>query len=189
MSTITGATGQEPAPTTGPDTGSDSTDKATTPAPSAGAKPGTEDQGEADDGDLSPDDLRAALTKARKEAARYRTERNELRPLAEKARQVEEANKTELEKAQEKLAALEAEATEAKQSALRSRVASAKGVPESLLSGTTEEELTAAADALLEFAGTAKEQSKSKGAPYVPSVGRSSGGDDRDSMARQILGL
>lgn len=194
MSTTSGASGQEPAPTTGPDNtdGTGSTEQAKTPTPGTGEPDGSAgggDRDSADDGDLSPEDLRAELSKVRREAAKYRTERNELRPLAEKARQAEEANKTELEKAQEKLAALEAENSEVKLTALRSRVASDKGVPAALLSGSTEEELTASADALLEFAGAKKEQTKAKGAPYVPSVGRGSGGDDRDALARQVLGL
>ena len=40
---------------------------------------------------------------------RYRTENKELRPIAERAKEAEEAGKSELQKAQERIAALEAE--------------------------------------------------------------------------------
>ncbi len=43
---------------------------------------------------------------------RYRTENKELRPLAERAKEAEEAGKSELQKAQERIAALEAEKQE-----------------------------------------------------------------------------
>ncbi|GAB3946767.1 hypothetical protein [Corynebacterium tapiri] len=57
--------------------------------------------------EMSREDLEKALAKARKEAARYRTERNDLRGDAEKYREAKEAEKSELEKAQEANARLQ----------------------------------------------------------------------------------
>lgn len=58
--------------------------------------------------DLSPEKLQQELRKAREEAARYRVERNELRGAAEKWNEHEEAQKSELQRAQEAAAELEA---------------------------------------------------------------------------------
>lgn len=70
-------------------------------------------------GEMSVEEYKAALAQARREAAKYRTERNELKPLAAKAKEIEEAGKSELEKAQERIAALEAEKRTSEQAALR----------------------------------------------------------------------
>lgn len=75
---------------------------------------------------------------------------------ADKAKQfddITEAQKTELEKANERAATAEARAAEVEARAVRAEVAAAKGVPASLLTGSTQEELEASADALLAFRG------------------------------------
>lgn len=75
---------------------------------------------------------------------------------AEKAKrldELEEASKTELEKAQARAEAAEKAFAEATATALRATVAADKGVPAALLTGSTQEELEAAADALLAFKG------------------------------------
>ena len=66
---------------------------------------------------------------------------------------LEEASKSELEKAVARAEAAEKAAAEAASKVLRADVAAAKGVPANLLSGTTQDELEAAADALLAFKG------------------------------------
>lgn len=65
----------------------------------------------------------------------------------------EEANKSELQKAADRATAAEAKVAEMQARALRAEVAAAKGIPAALLSGTTQDELEASADALLEFRG------------------------------------
>lgn len=65
----------------------------------------------------------------------------------------EEAQKTELQKAADRAAAAEARAAEVEARAMRAEIASEKGVPASLLSGSTKEELEASADALIAFRG------------------------------------
>lgn len=75
---------------------------------------------------------------------------------ADKAKQFDElteAQKTELQKAIDKAEAAEKRAAELEAKSVRSDVAAAKGVPANLLSGTTQEELEASADALLAFRG------------------------------------
>lgn len=75
---------------------------------------------------------------------------------AEKARQfdtLEEAKKTELQKAQEALTAAEKRAADAEAARLRSDIARTKGVPVELLTAADEDTLNAQVDALLNFRG------------------------------------
>lgn len=100
-----------------------------------------------------PDWARAALKKANAEAASYRTKVRELEPLAKKARDLEDASKTETEKAAERLTAAERRAQEAELRALRLEVAAEKGLTPAQarrLVGTSKEELEADADELLD---------------------------------------
>lgn len=92
---------------------------------------------------------------------------DDIKAKAEQYDALEEQNKTELQKALDRAAAAEALAAEAAKVSLRSEVAAAKNVPASLLSGSTKEELDAAADALLAFRG---EQAPGPKAPFVPAV-------------------
>lgn len=102
----------------------------------------------------------------------------ELEPVAAKAVELEEASKSELQKAQERAEAAERALAEATATAARAEVAAAKGVPVALLSGDTREALEASADALLAF----RDETARKG-NYAPSEGRTSnidkGGDTR----------
>lgn len=84
---------------------------------------------------------------------------------AQRLAEIEEAQKTEVQKAQERLEAAEKRAAELELKATRAEVANVKGVPAALLSGSTQEELEASADALLAFRG---EQAKG---PIVPGQG------------------
>lgn len=78
----------------------------------------------------------------------------EARAAAEKRlKEFEDRDKTEAEKTAERLAAAEKRATELEGKALRAEVAAAKGVPVSLLNGSTQAELEASADALIAFRG------------------------------------
>jgi len=109
----------------------------------------------------SPDDpgddiekMRAALHKANEEAKKHRLKAKELEPLAEKAKELEDAQKTEQERLTEKLTASEKRAVEAELKAARLEVAAEKGLPQSsvkFLTGTTVEELAQSADELLEL--------------------------------------
>lgn len=81
---------------------------------------------------------------------------DDLKAKAAKFDEVEQASKTELQKAQEAAQAAERRAVKAEGAALRTQVAASKGVPAGALSGSTKEELEAAADALLAWRGEKK---------------------------------
>lgn len=72
---------------------------------------------------------------------------------AQRLEEIEESNKTELQKANDRAAAAEKVAAQAVSDSLRLKVANAKGIPEDLLSGSTQEELEASADKLIAFRG------------------------------------
>lgn len=80
----------------------------------------------------------------------------ELKEKAAKYDELEEANKTELQKAQEKAAELENKLKSMEQAQsireMRNKVAQEKGVPVELLEGETEEACQAQADRILKFA-------------------------------------
>lgn len=98
-----------------------------------------------DNGDLG-DGGKAAIVAERE--ARKAAER-QLRDVQKALKEYEDRDKSELQKALERAEAAEKAAAEASYSALRSKVAAAKGVPASSLTGTTEDELIASADELI----------------------------------------
>lgn len=153
--------------------------KSAAEAPTAGP----DDAGDGAVKELTLDEAKAEIARVRKEAARYRTERNELKPLAEQAQAAEDAKKSELEKAQERIAALEAEKREAEQSAARAAVAATTGVPAEFIHGDTEEQMQEYAQRLAEAMG------KKPTLPHVAAVGRSGEvPNDRDAFARGFFG-
>ena len=81
---------------------------------------------------------------------------NDLKAKAEKYDEVEAASKSELEKAQERIAELERTAATAQRAALVTRIASEEGVIPEVLTGETEEEMRAAAKRVLEWASQGK---------------------------------
>ncbi|MFG3476469.1 hypothetical protein ACGF3K_14555 [Streptomyces sp. NPDC047980] len=99
----------------------------------------------------------AAERKARAAAEKAVTATQKERDrLAARLQELEDRDKTEAQKLAEAKAAAESEAATARQELLRYRVAAAKKLPASLaarLQGSTEEEMAADADALLEVLG------------------------------------
>ncbi len=85
------------------------------------------------------------------EARKWEDRAKANKEAADELAKIKEAQKTEAEKAADRLAAAEKRASEAELKALRADVAQTKGVPASLLSGSTQQELEAAADALIAF--------------------------------------
>lgn len=131
---------------------------------------------------------REYVKKLRDEAAKYRTKAKELEPLAQKMRELQESKKTDLEKAQDRIKQLEEEAKASKTAALRAQVAAKTGVPEELLpAGGDEETLTRAAKSLVEWAE--KQKPEVKKLPGSRAAGSSAQANDRDAIARQILGI
>lgn len=113
------------------------------------------------------------LNKKNNEAANLRKRLKELEPLAAKAKELEDASKTESERLSERATSAEAKASKAEAEAMRLRVALSKGLTLSQvkrLQGTTEEELEADADEYLEELGAKKEDPP----PRVPGKPRES---------------
>lgn len=91
------------------------------------------------------------IARERKKFADY----DDLKVKADKLAEIEAANQTEAEKAAARAEVAEKRAAEFEIKAIRAEVAAAKNVPIDLLSGSTKDELEAAADALIQFKGTA----------------------------------
>lgn len=123
-----------------------------TPAQEAETAP-VETQGEAEAPEAEADAKQfdeSYVKKLRAEAAKYRTEAQEAKA---KAQEYEDAQKSELEKAQDKLQQIETAKADAEAKLLRYEVATEKGIQGNLmdlLTGSTKEELEAKADLILE---------------------------------------
>lgn len=97
--------------------------------------------------------IQARIARERSKFADY----DELKAKADKLTEIEAASLTEAEKTAQKLADAERRAAELEVKATRAEVAAAKGIPAELLSGTTQAELEASADALIAFRGEQKQ--------------------------------
>jgi len=95
-----------------------------------------------------PEWARASLTKANQEAAKYRTQLNELKPKADQFAALEEASKSEAQRLAEATEAAKRDAQVARDEAVRYKVAATYSIPADhfeLLGSGTEEEITARA--------------------------------------------
>jgi DNA repair exonuclease SbcCD ATPase subunit len=101
---------------------------------------------------------KAIQARIARERAKIPTDYDDLKTKAAKFAEWEEAQKTEAQKAQERLDAAEKRASELELKVTRAEVAAAKGVPANLLTGSTQEELEASADALIAFKGEPQPQ-------------------------------
>lgn len=152
--------------------------------------PQPQGDGNADDSqDMSLDDYKSALASARKEAAKYRVKAKELQPLADKAREDEQAKKTELEKAQELIEQLQAEKLANQRDAIRAQLAAKFSVPAEVIVGDDEESMTSSAQKIADFVDSKLKEAGTPRLPIVKSPGRESDGQDRDAIARQVLGI
>lgn len=93
--------------------------------------------------------IQARIARERGKFADY----DELKAAAGRLQELEDVGKTAEQKANEETEQLRRENAELKAGQLRSTVAAAKGVPAELLSGSTQAELEASADALIQFRG------------------------------------
>lgn len=94
-----------------------------------------------------------------------------LKEKASKFDEAEQASKSEIERAQERIKELEAKASTAERSALQQRIAAEEGVIPEVLHGSTEEEMRAAAQRIKEWRDNGK-----KSAPDPKSLKSGSGG-------------
>lgn len=100
---------------------------------------------------------------------------------AKRLAEIEEAQKTEAQKAQDALAKAQQELADERAARLRAEVAASKGIPANLLSGSTQEELEKSADDLLAFKGDAPEPSPfPKADPSQGARGSALGGTNAD---------
>ena len=122
------------------------------------------------------------VSRERKKYADYES----LKEKAAKLDEIEQANKTELEKAQEKIAQLEQAAEDAKKAKemadLRAEVAKETGIPEALIKGTTQEEMTEFAQSVAQFAKAQK-----PAAPVIDEAGKHVVGDMPMDAKRKML--
>ena len=129
--------------------------------------------------------IQARIARERAKFADY----DELKAKAEKLREFEESQKTEAQKAQERLEAAEKRAAELELKATRAEVAAAKGVPAELLKGSTQEELEASADALIAFRGEVKQPALQPIPGEGPSGPLPLNGDGIESALKNALGI
>lgn len=124
----------------------------TEPTPTTDQQPDAPEAEEQHTEELTPEALRKQLDKARREAAGYRTKVRELEPLASKAKELEDAGRTELEKLTARAETAERERGELESRALRLEVAFEKGLTPAQakrLVGGSREELEADAEEIL----------------------------------------
>ena len=129
------------------------------------------------------------VKKLRAESAKYRTEAKANAKAAEQLAVIEAANKTEAEKAAERLSVLEREATEARAEALRFKIAAKFEVSEEdadlFLTGTDEETMTRQAKRLADRTAERK-----KAGNHVPREGKSTApaqGDPLREFTEQLF--
>jgi hypothetical protein len=103
-------------------------------------------------------DWKAEYEKTQAEARKWEARSKENKTAADELAAIRESQKTESQKQQEEREALLKENADLKALKLRTDVATEKGVPVALLSGSTKEELEAAADLLIEFRGVAEQK-------------------------------
>lgn len=108
--------------------------------------------------------IQARIARERAKFADY----DELKTAKTELDKIRESQKTEAEKAQERLEAAEKRAHELELRSIRAEVAAEKGVPVGLLSGNKLEDIQASADALIEFRG---QQASAPAGPVVPTEG------------------
>jgi hypothetical protein len=127
---------------------------------------------------IEPKDLEAEVEKWRSMSRKHEGAAKANADKAKAFDALEEASKTELQKVADRATAAESQLAEITQRAMRAEVAAAKGIPASLLSGATQEELEASADALLAF----------RGAKPVPDMGGGDRGGDVTGKNVQLTG-
>lgn len=120
------------------------------------------------------------------EARKWEQRAKDNTEAAKKLADLEEANKTELQKAQDAAKAADERAAKAEQSALRASVASDKGVPAGSLTGSTQEELEKSADELIAWRDGAKKKAPP---PKQLKSGASKDDDDEGGKGRAAAAL
>jgi hypothetical protein len=141
-------------------------------APTDGKAPGWE-------GDFDPDRAARLVTNLRDESKKAKDELADLRKkLAEK----EDAEKSELQRIQERAERAEAELNQTRSALLVAEVAKEYGVPADLLNGSNREEIEARAKALADWAGASKRPADEVPGKPKPRLVPGSGADTDDAF-------
>ncbi len=123
-------------------------------------------------------------TRSKENLAQAKANEEAARRLAE----IEETQKTEAQRAQERLEAAEKRASELELRSMRAEIAAEKGLPVQLLSGSNEDEIRQAAEALIAYKGTAPEPGYT-----IPAAGQrpelALNGDGLEAALKQALGI
>lgn len=123
--------------------------------------------------------------KAREQEKRAKENADAAKRLGE----IEDASKTELQKANERAEQAERRAAEFESMALRSDVAASKGVPAAGLTGTTREELEASADALIAWRDASSTTTPAKTPPDPKSLKSGASGSSSGEKGRAAAAL
>lgn len=128
------------------------------------------------------------VAKLRQEAAKYRTEAKENASAAKRLAEIEEASKSEAQKAAERLAALEDQVktyeTREQIAGWKASVSQETGVPASVLAGSTLEEIQAHAETLKPLINTATQPPAAAPVPTITQTpGRAPNVPLRDQIA------
>lgn len=128
------------------------------------------------------------VKKLRDEAAKYRTEAKANADAAKRLAEIEEANKTEVQKATERLAAAEKAAADARREALKFKIAARFNIGDEdadlFLTGTDEETLTKQAERL-----AGRESDRKKNGNVVPKEGAATPPAGADPVREFARGL
>lgn len=140
------------------------------------------------DPEPEPDDLGEGGTKAlaAERAARRKAEKD-AKDLAARLQALEDKDKSELDKLRDENTQLKKDVTEATAQSLRLEVAAEKGVKARWLSGSTREELEAAADEYLEDHPPATGGAPVPGKPTADLKGGSDPTEDADVNVREVV--
>lgn len=111
---------------------------------------------------------------------------DDLKAKAARLDEIEQANKSEIEKANERAARLEAELEQERVTSLRARLAAEAGMPPAIVTGNDEESILASIAGLKEWAGKADAPKSPAPNPYQ---GRGATNTTADEAARTVLGI
>jgi hypothetical protein len=141
-----------------------------------------EQTNEAEQKTFTQDELNAILNDRLKREREKHADYAALKEKAEKLDKLEEASKSEIQKMTEKAERLQQELDQIKQAEsireIRAKVAKETGIPENLLTGSTEEDCTAQAEAIKAFAKPAY--------PTLRDAGEATGAVSGGSTAAQF---
>lgn len=147
--------------------------------------PETVNQGQTNESEqktFTQDELNAILNDRLKREREKHADYAALKEKADRLDKLEEASKSEIQKMTEKAERLQKELDEIKQAEnireIRSKVAKETGIPENLLTGSTEEDCTAQAEAIKAFAKPAY--------PTLRDAGEATGAVSGGSTAAQF---